>query len=622
MKQFSILALLLSVFLFCCSDDEPNNQGGGNKPPVVETYLPDGITRISDDSLAFVLFAPKKESVYLIGDFNNWTISESYKMDKRENDENRFWIKIGNLDKNKEYVCQYLIDESIRIADPYANKISDPWNDSGISASIYPDLIQYPSGKTSEIAMVVSTKEDTYNWKISNYKVNDPHNLVIYEILIRDFTEQRSIKAVEAKLPYLKALGINAIELMPFNEFEGNDSWGYNPSFYFATDKAYGTSNDYKDFIDACHQNGMAVIMDMVLNHSYGQSPLVRMYQSKNGNPSADNPWYNVTSPNTTYSWGYDFNHESVYTQQFVDSVCAFWIKEYKVDGFRFDFTKGFTNKPGDGGAYDQSRINILQRMADQIWKRKKDALVILEHLADNSEEKVLAEYGMMLWGNLNYNMNEATMGWVHNSDLSWGSYKQRGWQIPNLVAYMESHDEERLMYKNKMHGNASGSYNVKDLSTGLERCEAAAVLLFSMPGPKMIWQFGELGYDYFLGSSMEEGRLDPKPVRWDYYDEPDRKSLYDVFAEMITLKKTKPVFSTSNYAIDLTGAFKYIVLNSSEDTVVAMANFDVIPATKNVGFGRAATWTDHFTGNSITSDTNNQTITLQPGEYRLYFLK
>lgn len=589
--------------------------------PILQEYsreYGEGITRISNDSLSFVLFAPEKTSVYLIGDFNNWETSETYRM---QQDGDYFFIKIGNLDASREYICQYLIDDKIRVADPYANKISDPWNDSSISSEIYPNLISYPTGKTSEIAMVVSTKENNYSWKVEDFTVSDPHNLIIYEILIRDFTEKSSIKAVQEKIPYLKELGINAVELMPFNEFEANNSWGYNPSFYFATDKAYGTSNDYKDFIDACHQNGMAVIMDMVLNHSYGQSPMVRMYMNSAGTAvTSDNPWYNVSSPNTTYYWGYDFNHESKYTQAFVDSVCAYWMKEYKIDGFRFDFTKGFTNTKGDGHAYDASRISILKRMADQIWKRKGDALVILEHLTENSEEKVLAEYGMMLWGNLNYNMNEATMGWVQNSDLSWASYKQRNWLIPNLIVYMESHDEERLMYKNEQWGNASPSYNVQDLSTGLKRCEAAAVILFSIPGPKMMWQFGELGYDYKLGSSMEDGRLDPKPVRWDYYDQENRKALHDVFSEMIHLKKENPTFSTTNYSIDLTSAFKYIVLKGNNETVVAMANFDVAQVSKNVNFERSGNWKEYFSKEALTTTSNTQSITLEPGEYRLYF--
>ena len=614
MKSHYFLLLFLFTVLFACEDHSGGNTTDDSKKPLP---FRDGITRISDDSLAFVLFAPNKETVHLIGDFNDWKADETCLMNKKED---RFWIKIGNLVPDKEYICQYLIDKTIRIADPYANKISDYSNDKYIPATVYPNLIP-PSGKALGIAMVVSTKQDTYKWKVANFTPPKQETLNIYELLIRDFTTKGSIKGALEKLSYLKELGINAIELMPFNEFEGNDSWGYNPSFYFATDKAYGTPNDYKEFIDACHENGMAVIMDMVLNHSYGQSPLVRMYMGNNNKVSTENPWYNVDAPNTAYSWGYDFNHESPHTQAFVDSVCAYWIKEYKIDGYRFDFTKGFTNKKGDGGTYDASRITILKRMADEIWKRKPNALVILEHFTDNSEEKILANYGMMIWGNLNNNSMEMAMGFTESnkSDLLWASYKQRAWDNPNLVAYMESHDEERMMYKNIKFGNSNTAleYNVKDTITGLKRNEAAAVIFLSIPGPKMIWQFGELGYDYSIDYN---GRVGKKPVRWDYYENPNRRNLYNVYATMLNLRVNHPAFSTTNFTLSVSAAFKTVRLESSSTTVVAMANFDISPRTQNVNFSQTGVWKDYFSDNILNLDAAQKQITLQPGEYRLYF--
>ena len=623
MKNRFLLCCIVGTFFIACNDHEPATRDPNLLP------FRDGITRISDDSLAFVLFAPNKQSVYLIGDFNDWEVSESYRM-KQVGD--RFWIKIGALDNNREYICQYLIDEKIRVADPYANKISDPTNDKNIPASVYPNLIPYPTGKTTQIAMTVTTKQDNYPWETPHFTVNDTKNLTIYEVLIRDFSSQGSINGVRDRMPYLKELGVNAIELMPFNEFEGNDSWGYNPSFYFAPDKAYGTSDDYKAFIDECHTNGIVVIMDMVLNHSYGQSPMVRMYQ--NGSTvAADNPWYNVKSnfANPYAQWGYDFNHESPYTQAFVDSVCSYWMEEYKIDGYRFDFTKGFSNTPYPatgsnnwGSSYDADRIKNLKRIYDELKKRNPGAIFICEHLSENREEMELANYGMLLWGNLNYNMNEATMGWGeekgdygNKGDLSWASYQQRDWTRPNLVAYMESHDEERLMFKNIQYGKNQGSYDVRQIPTGLQRNAAAAVILFSLPGPKMIWQFGELGYDVSIDYN---GRLGKKPQRWNYYNNPDRKALFDVYAKMIDLRKNKAVFSTSDYTIDLANHFKTIVLKSTDETVVAMANFDVVAKTKNVNFTKAGVWKDYFSDSEITADVATKSITLNPGEYRLYF--
>jgi len=131
--------------------------------------------------------------------------------------------------------------------------------------------------------------------------------------------------------------------------------------------------------------------------------------------------------------------------------INAYWLTEYKVDGFRFDFTKGFTNTPGEGSAYDASRIAILERMATQIWKTKSNAYVILEHFTANDEEIMLSDFGMMLWGNNNYNYAEAAMG--YSSDLTAVSAQGMGWTVPNLVSYMESHDEERIMYKTITYG-------------------------------------------------------------------------------------------------------------------------------------------------------------------------
>ncbi len=611
--------LLIPILFVGCGPDGPKGGGG-----LASQKLRDGITRISDDSLAFVLYAPHKNMVHLIGDFNDWEVSDEYKMRK---DGDRFWIKIGGLNPSQEYVCQYLIDGAIRVADPYTTKISDPWNDKYISPTIYPNLIGYPEGKTDEIAMVVSTANNTYTWAVPNYVVGDTKKLTIYELLIRDFTTERSIKAVEAKLPYLKSLGVNAIELMPFNEFEGNDSWGYNPAFYFATDKAYGTSEDYKDFIDACHQNGMAVIMDMVLNHSYGQSPMVRMWQS-GSKIASNNPYYNVDSPNQVYSWGYDFNHESKVTQNFVDSVNAYWITEYKVDGFRFDFTKGFTNKPGDGWAFDQSRIDILKRMTDEIRKRKSDAIVILEHLADNSEETILADYGILLWGNTNYAACEAAMGWGEEiegggkkGDFSWASYKARSWNRPSLVAYNESHDEERVAFKTQKWG---ATPEIISLAGAMQRAAAVAVVQFSIPGPKMMWQFGEMGYDVELNGneSQGNGRLHPKPPHWEYLDVPERAALHDVYVKMIDLRKNNPIFTTGVFTTDLVNNFKVILLKdqSSVTQAVIMANLDIADRSKTIAFGTTGTWTDYFTDATLNVTTTSQEVTLAGGEYRIYF--
>jgi len=588
--------------------------------PVIETLptgLRDGINYTSDTTVTLVLYAPYKNHVFVIGDFTNWLPGEKGYM-KITPDGEKYWKEIKGLTPGKEYRYQYLVDNELLIADPYTDKVLDPWNDQYISDETYPALIGYPTDTTSGIISVLQTAAEDYQWHVTDFQPPEKTDLVIYELLIRDFTASHSYQSLTDTLNYLKNLGVNAVELMPMNEFEGNESWGYNPSFYFAPDKYYGPKNDLKTFIDSCHSNGIAVIIDMVLNHSYGQSPLVQLYFDPNagsyGQPTAENPWYNEQSPNPAYSWGYDFNHESQATKNFVDRINEYWLTEYYFDGFRFDFTKGFTNTPGDGGAYDASRISILKRMADQIWNVNPDAYVILEHFATNSEEKELAEYGMMIWGNINYDFCEAAMGYTSN--LDWASYKQRGWDSANLVTYMESHDEERLMYKTLTWGNSGDNYNTKDLETALKRMELVTVFFLTIPGPKMIWQFGELGYDYSIDYNSRVGN---KPIKWDYYSVTERKRLYQVYSALIKLRTEQQVFETDSFDLVGSGKQKQLVLYDDSMDAVVIGNFDVNTGDIIANFSQNGKWYEFFTGDSIDVTNVNEVISLKPGEYRIY---
>ncbi len=572
-------------------------------------------------SVTFSLFAPYKDFVYLIGDFNDWMVLPEFEMfrDYISEDEVWYWITVP-VNESKEYGFQYLIDGEIRIADPYTQKILDPWNDPYIPESVYPGLKPYPKGKTREIVSTFTTEmSPPFNWTDTAFVRPAREKLVIYELLIRDFLADHHYETLIDTLPYLKKLGVNAIELMPISEFEGNSSWGYNPSFYFAPDKYYGTDFALKRFINTCHLEGIAVIMDMVLNHSYGQSPLVRMYwNSAASRPSEENPWFNEVSPNPDYSWGFDFNHESPWTQAFVDSVLAFWIQEYHVDGYRLDFTKGFTNTAGDPG-YDVSRINLIKRLGNVLWQKDSTAYLILEHWADNSEEQTLANEGFMLWGNVTYAYQEASMG--YESDFSWGFYESRGWSEPRLVSYMESHDEERIMFKNLSWGKVSGDYSIQEINTALNRVKLISAFFYTIPGPKMLWQFGELGYDVSIDTPC---RVCEKPIRWDYYHDAQRKNLFKTTAALIRLRLTNPLFYSGNTQVEMDtgGMVKTLTLTGSSMRSVIVGNFDVVEKTADLTFPRVGVWYNYFSGDSLILENLAeliQPLTLAPGEFHIY---
>ena len=609
-------------------------------PPVVTAALPmgakDGITYLAGGtSVILNITAPNKQFAYVLGEFNNWQTVNSFFMN-RTPDGNRWWVQVNGLTPGLEYAYQYLVDGTLRVADPYSEKILDPNDDQYIPAITYPNLKVYPAGKTTGIVSVLQTNQTPYVWTTTAFQRPSRADLVIYELHLRDFLARHDYQTLRDTLNYIKRLGINAIELMPINEFDGNDNWGYSPDFYFAPDKYYGTKQALKQFIDEAHRRGIAVILDMVLNHSTGQSPMVQLYES-GGLPSTDNPWFNrtATHPYNVYN---DFNHESPFTRYFSKQVMSFWLQEYKIDGYRFDLAGGFTQNistTATYGNYDQSRINIWQDYYQHLVSVDPTMYPILEHFPDNSEALVLANNGFMIWGNANYNYNEATMGYLPGSNFSYGYYGStaqggRGWNSPNLITYMESHDEERLMYKTLTFGNSAGTYTTRDLNTALARQELAAAFFFTVPGPKMVWQFGELGYDRSIFQCSDgtlpmpygndQCKLSAKSAVWPYYQNANRRQLYDVYRSLIALKKREPVFETpTTYTQQLVGAAKSIHLTGPTLSVTVVGNFGVTATTIDPAFQSTGKWYNYLTGDSITVTNVNALLSLQPGAYAVY---
>ena len=612
------------------------------RPTVTEASVPnglkDGINFNTTDATkaTLVIYAPGKDFIHVIGDFNNWEIDNAYLLNK-DTTTDRFWIELTGLTSLQNHTYQYLIEAELRIADPYSTIVLTESNDQYINNTTYPDLPVYPTGKTNHSVTLLKTGETEYDWQTTSFTKPKKTDLVIYELLIRDFDALHSFSAVKERLDYLQGLGINAIEFMPLMEFDGNESWGYNPSFHMALDKYYGTKEAFKGLIDECHARGIAIIVDVAFNHASGQNPYYRMWNTDNGNyggqASADSPFFNETATHS-YSVFNDFNHSQQATKDYVKRVTEYWIQEYKIDGFRWDLTKGFTqnctsNDDSCTNNFQQDRVDVLKEYADIQWNSDPDFYIIFEHLGTNNEETQWVNYrlsegkGIMVWGNHNTNYNQATMGFSDNTDFSWISYKNRGWSVPANVSYMESHDEERLMYKNLQYGNSNGSYDIQNLPTALDRIELASAFYMTVPGPKMIWQFGELGYDYSIDYN---GRVGNKPILWNYFEEQDRKDLYDTFAKLIKLKLNYEIFETSDFTLDVANinGLKRIHLTDASaseiQAVLILGNFGV--TTQNIipNFQESGNWYNVLADNEVLNVTNvAQEITLQAGEFKVY---
>lgn len=584
---------------------------------VVEKVRPEGtiegINIIDENTVTFVLFDCDKngqysDCVFWVGDNTDWELSSEYLM-YRDNTNKCWWITINGLEPDKEYAFQYHVvprnGDAIRFADPYSTKILDPWNDKWIDESIYPNLREFPAKAWEQPATAFTTTGSDYQWEVTDFTVKNRDNLVIYELLLRDFTNEKSLKAAMEKLPYLQSLGVNAIELMPVQEFDGNLSWGYNPCYFFALDKAYGTDNDYRKFIDECHKLGIAVFFDVVYNHATGNFPYCKLWwDSSNNKTASNNPWFNVDAPHP-FSVFHDFNHEVPEVQEYIIRSLQYLLTEYKIDGFRFDLTKGFTNRQcneSSASNYDQSRINILKTYNAAIKEVRPDACVILEHLCAENEERVLAQDGMMCWRNMNYAYCQSAMGYQSGSGVA--AVYANGSNMPynGLVGYMESHDEERTNYK----ATQWGYMTVKtDETVRMNQAIANVAQFLTIPGPKMIWQFGELGYDYSIEYNDRTGE---KPVVWQYWEEPERNRLRAAYAKINTLRN----YHAELFASDATFTYKlnesdwtngrFVTLTSADGnkSVVVAINLTHNDGNYTLTFPKTGTWTNLLTDETI----------------------
>ncbi len=451
-------------------------------PGVISQALPsstleDGINYNPTDATkaTLVLTAPGKDYVYVAGSFNNYQPGPAHAM-KKDPTTSKFWVELTGLTPNVDYTYQYWVVDNtpianspklVKTADPFSTLVLNTYDDPYIPAANYPNIPAYPAGQDREVT-VLKTGQTPYNWQVTNFTKPKKEDLVVYELLVRDFDARRSYQDVIDRIDYFRSLKINAIELMPVMEYEGNESWGYNTAFHLALDKFYGPESKLKELVDVCHQNGIAVILDVALNHAFGRNPMNRMWMSDPdgdgwGGPASDSPYFNVTATHS-YSVGNDFNHSSALTKYYTKRVIKHWIEDFKIDGFRWDLTKGFTQNATGSDAltnqYQQDRVDILREYADYSWSLDPYHYTIFEHLGAAGEEQQWANYringeadgiskGVMMWGEIYTAYKDLARG-AGASIASIGA-DSRGFTAKRLMGYPESHDKDRIMYEAKL---------------------------------------------------------------------------------------------------------------------------------------------------------------------------
>jgi 1,4-alpha-glucan branching enzyme len=317
-------------------------------------------------------------------------------------------------------------------------------------------------------------------------------------------------------------------------------------------------------------------------------------WNSTNNCTASNNPFFNVSAPHN-FSVYHDFKHTYSKTRSYFKDVLQFWLKEYKVDGFRFDLSKGLVQYPSsyDAGGYSSERIGIISDYANAIKSVESDAYIILEHFCDQSEENYLYNnLGALCWNNSQMNgYMETVMGWTGDNKSDFSNFKS------GRVNNIETHDEERLAYKAVTYGQSWA----KGWSTLTKRLQAAYALHFLTPYPKMMWQFGELGYDI---SIEHNGRTGRKPLHWDYLDNTHRKALYDAMSKIISFRTSRSdIYAVNNVPVhtwrvgDDSFGGKHLVM----DKVIVVANFSNTHVSFSISVPKPGTWTNLMTGSKVT---------------------
>ena len=543
--------------------------------------------------------------VFLLGDMTDWKLDAAHQMKR---DGNYFWITLTGLEKGKEYRFQYAVERADgvkkQICDIYSEKVihsDDQWEPKQVD----PTLIDYPTkGADGGYVTVIQPGKPEYQWSSATLNFQRParENLIVYEVWVYDYTTKRTFKGLIDRLDYIQNLGVNAIELMPITEFEGNQSWGYNPVLYFALDRAYGKADDFKQLVDECHKRGIAVIMDMVFNHTNGSNPMVKLYPWTSSDKSQTelrlNPWININPPEGDNGYGEEWNHDFGPAKEMFERVFEYWLREYKIDGYRLDLSHGLC------GNTNNAVSNLISYYNNHVKAVSNGAYMILEHWGNGQDQ--LISNGMQCWtGNVITNAYcQTAMGWLKDGDGFDGANRA------GYVSYAESHDEERMQYKAKTYGNGDLKTNE---AARLGRVAENVAFNVLLKGAHMLWQFEELGYDISIDQNGRTGSK-PNPSTKGYFVQPARVDAFTKCAQVITLRtQLMPNAFTGTPSVSI-GSGKALRTIQWGNNVFVAANFGV-EGNQAVSMP-SGTWYDYLGGAVKATAT---TCVLAPGELKVF---
>lgn len=540
----------------------------------------------------FRVWAPHADYVSVIGDFNEWNEGANPLVagengcwgvnveNAKEGDQYKFFIKNGELNLYKN--------------DPYARQVTN---------SVGNSIVYNPKA---------------YNWENVKFQMPSWNELVIYELHIGTFNRPDPEKVgtfydAIKKLPYLKGLGINAVEIMPPFEFAGGLSWGYNPAHPYAIETEYGGPVAFKDFIKEAHKLGIAVILDVVYNH-FGPSDL-DLWQFDGWHENGKGGIYFYNDWRSTTPWGDTRpDYERPEVGKYIKDNAIMWLEDYKVDGLRMDMVPYIRNVHADGNpAHDlQEGLNMIKWINSEVKERFPNALVVAEDMHGHDFITDNVQNGGLGYGSqwdadfvhpLRNVLTQASDEYIDMNLISSALLNRYNDDAMRRVVFTESHDEvangRARVAEEVEPGNATGWFARKKATLG-------AVMVLTSPGIPMIFQGQTIQQDSWF--------KDTEPLDWDRLK--DLKGISNMYHDMIHLRRNLTGTTaglmgqhTELLALDHDKkliAFQRWLEGGNRDTTVVIMNFSHQAITNySVRFPAEGKWLVRFNGDSQSYESD-----------------
>ncbi len=550
---------------------------------------------------AFRVWAKFATGVYVAGNFNHWS-ETSHPL---ANEGNGYWsTDVSGAKEGDQY--RYVIfspfaTKPIWRTDPYARRVENDRGNGYITSA-------------------------DFTWGGHAFQMPPWDELVIYELHVGSFYDitndglPGNFDDILKKIDYLCDLGINAIELLPIYGFPGSASLGYNPALPFDIESSYGTNTGFKEFVQAVHDKGIALLLDVVYNH-WGPDDLDTSLWQIDGwseNHGGGIYFYNDWRRTTAFGDRPDFGRPEV--RRFIRDNVLMWCHEYRIDGLRFDSTvnirnvDGKNNNPGADLAEGWSLMQWLNDEidADQPWK-----LTIAEDLQGN--EWITRETGAggagfdSQWGSSFYwGIRDALVTPADEDrnmyDVKGAILQRFGTNALSRVIYSETHDEVAQI-NNKVRLPEAIDPGHADSWFAQKRSTLGAVLTMTSPGIPMLF----MGQELLAWGAWK----DSEPLDWSHLSK--FGGIHDLYQSLIRLRRNwygntaglrgqqVNVFHVNN--LDKVIAFHRWHNGGPGDDVVVVINFaNRSYSSYTIGFPRPGTWYVRFNSDwqGYSSDYGN----------------